>query len=111
MHAEAAFSSEFPSVLVDDTEDNFATVVLPDGDVPSSSRAAGAMRFVAGLKPAKREEHEQLVELQKQVLQLLHIHFAPSGDVTGLALAMCCAATVRKPAYARAGCKLRGRRQ
>ena len=80
MQAEAAFSSEFPSVLADDTLE------------PSPYQAAlfhlrqglqALCDLSPGADPAKREEHEQLVALQKQVLQLLHIHFAPSGEEMG----------------------------
>ena len=80
MHAEATFSSEFPSVLADDTLE------------PSPYQAAlfhlrQGLQALCDLSPgadaAKREEHGQLVALQKQVLQLLHIHFAPSGEELG----------------------------
>ncbi len=80
MQAEAAFSLEFPSVLADDTLE------------PSPYQAAlfhlrqglqALCDLSPGADPAKREEHEQLVALQKQVLQLLHIHFAPSGEEMG----------------------------
>lgn len=80
MQAEAAFSSEFPSVVADDTLE------------PSSYHAAlfhlrqglqALCDLSPGADPSKKEEHEQLVSLQKQVLQLLHIHFAPNGEVSG----------------------------
>lgn len=80
MHTEAAFSSEFPSVVADDTLG------------PSSYQAAlfhlrqglqALCDLSPGADPAKKEEHEQLVALQKQVLQLLHIHFAPNSEEAG----------------------------
>lgn len=83
MHAEAAFSSEFPSVLVDDPEDNLQPSPYQSAMFHLRQGLRALCDLAHGLKPAQREEHEQLVELQKQVLQLLHIHFAPSGDATG----------------------------
>ena len=80
MLAEAATSSEFPSVLSSDTLE------------PSPYQAAlfhlrqglqALCDLSPGADPAKREEHEQIVALQKQVLQLLHIHFAPDSEQTG----------------------------
>ena len=83
MHAEAAFSSEFPSVLADDTEDNLQPSPYQAAIFHLRQGLRALYDLSHGLKPAKREEHEQLVELQKQVLQLLHIHFAPNAEATG----------------------------
>lgn len=80
MHSEAAFSSEFPSVVAEDTLEpspyHAALFHLRQGLQALCDLSPGA-------DPAKKEEHEQLVALQKQVLQLLHIHFAPDGEVSG----------------------------
>lgn len=81
MQAHAATSSEFPSVLADDTME------------PSPYHAAlfhlrqGLQALYAlspGSDPAKRSEHEQLITLQREVLQLLHIQFAPEGEESGV---------------------------
>ncbi len=80
MEADTAISSEFPSVLADDTLG------------PSPYQAAlfhlrqglqALCDLSPGSEPGKREEHEQLVSLQRQVLQLLHIHFAPNSEESG----------------------------
>lgn len=80
MQAEAAVSSEFPSVLADDT-------LAPSPYQAALFHLRQGLLALAGLSlgadPSRREEHEQLVALLKQVLQLLHIHFAPSNDEIG----------------------------
>ena len=80
MHSEAAFSSEFPSVLSDDTLEpspyHAALFHLRQGLQALCDLSPGA-------DPARKEEHEQIIALQKQVLQLLHIHFAPDGEANG----------------------------
>lgn len=76
-HVESAISSEFPSVLADDTLE------------PSPYQAAlfhlrQGMQALCDLSPGtdrdKRAAHDELLSLQKQVLQLLHLHFAPDGE-------------------------------
>ena len=77
MQVEAAISSEFPSVIGGDTLE------------PSPYQAAlfhlrQGLQALGDLSPGadreKRLAHDELVSLQKQVLQLLHIHFAPAED-------------------------------
>ncbi len=77
MQVEAAISSEFPSVIGGDTLE------------PSPYQAAlfhlrQGLQALGDLSPGadreKRQAHDELVSLQKQVLQLLHIHFAPAED-------------------------------
>ena len=86
MEEQAAFSSEFPSVLADDTEDTMES---------SPYRAAmfhlrQGLQALSALSPGsdaeKRSELEQLVKMQKQVLQLLHVHFAPESERNGMRL-------------------------
>ena len=86
MEGQDAVSSEFPSVLVDDTEDTMG---------PSPYRAAifhlrQGLQALSALSPGpddeKRSELEQLLKMQRQVLQLLHVHFAPEGDENGVRL-------------------------
>ena len=80
MHAEAAISSEFPSVLSAE----------PQG--LSTYQAAlfhlrQGLQALSDLSPGddadKQQAHEDLLALQKQVLQLLHIHFSPVGETEG----------------------------
>ena len=77
MQVESANSSEFPSVLSGDTLE------------PSPYQAAlfhlrQGLQALGDLSPGsdrvKRQAHDELVSLQRQVLQLLHVHFAPSRD-------------------------------
>ena len=86
MEEQAAFSSEFPSVLADDTEDTMES---------SPYRAAmfhlrQGLQALSALSPGsddeKRSELEQLVKMLKQVLQLLHVHFAPESERNGMRL-------------------------
>lgn len=80
MHAEASFSSEFPSVISDDSLEpspyHAALFHLRQGLQALCDLSPGA-------DPTRKEEHEQIIALQKQVLQLLHIHFAPDGEANG----------------------------
>lgn len=76
MHMTAATSAEFPSVLADDAMG------------PSPYHAAlfflrqglHALHALAPGDESQRSEREQLITMQKQVLQLLHIHFAPANE-------------------------------
>ena len=80
MQAPAATSSEFPSVLADDT-------IEPSPYHAALYHLRQGLQALFALSPGadagKREEHEQIVSLLKQVLQLLHVHFAPEGDDSG----------------------------
>jgi len=81
MQAESAISSEFPSLLSADTLE------------PSPYQAAlfhlrQGLQALCDLSPgnarAKRAARDELIALQKQVLQLLHLHFAPDAEtITG----------------------------
>lgn len=77
MQIDAAISSEFPSVLGDSELEpspyQAALFHLRQGLQALSDLSPGA-------EPEKRQAHEELVSLQKQVLQLLHVHFAPDDD-------------------------------
>ena len=77
MQPNADTSSEFPSVISDETME------------PSPYQAAlfhlrQGLHALAGLSPGKdpekRKAHEELMLLQRQVLQLLHVHFAPERE-------------------------------
>ncbi len=80
MHADPASSSEFPSVV-------------SDGPTEVSSYQAALFHLRQGLQALtnlspgddadKQQAHEDLLSLQTQVLQLLHIHFAPDGEAEG----------------------------
>lgn len=79
MQPDLSFSSEFPSVVADDNQ------------APSPYQAAlfhlrhGLAALYAlsqSADPEKREAHEELISHQQQVLQLLHIHFAPDGEAS-----------------------------
>ena len=78
MQTSAAVSSEFPSIVSD------------GGLEPSPFEAsmfhlrqglAALSDLLTGKDPEKRESQAELCLLQKQILQLLHVHFAP--DATG----------------------------
>ena len=81
MHAEPDSLSEFPSVL-------------SEGPTEVSSYQAAlfhlrqGLQALANLSPGtdadKQQAHEDLLSLQTQVLQLLHIHFAPDGETAGV---------------------------
>ncbi len=80
MQAEAAISSEFPSVVTDDSIE------------PSPYQAAlfhlrqglQALHDLSpGKDPEKRQAHDELMKLQSQVLQLLHVHFSPEREASG----------------------------
>ena len=79
MQTEAETSSEFPSVFADDPKQlspyQSALTHLRQGlqalcDLP------------LGTDAEQREEQEQLIAMQKQVLQLLHIHFSPEKEAS-----------------------------
>ena len=80
MQPSAAVSSEFPSVVADDTSE------------PSPYQAAlfhlrQGLQALADLSPGKdpekRKAHEELVLFQQQVLQFLYVHFAPERETSG----------------------------
>ena len=77
MQVESATQTEFPSVISGDTLE------------PSPFQAAlfhlrQGLQALCDLTPGadrvRRQAHEELVALQRQVLQLLHVHFAPSRE-------------------------------
>jgi transcriptional regulator with XRE-family HTH domain len=84
MEGQATFSSEFPSVLTDDRDESAES---------SPYRAAmfhlrQGLHALSALSPGsddeRRNELEQLVKMQRQVLQLLHVHFAPEEEKGGV---------------------------
>ena len=77
MQAEPAIQTEFPSLRAADTQE------------PSPYQAAlfhlrQGLQALTDLSPGrsrgKRQARDELVALQKQVLQLLHLHFAPDTE-------------------------------
>ena len=80
MQPEVAVSSEFPSVIADDTSQ------------PSAYQAAlfhlrQGLQALCELSPGKDQEkkqaHEEVLVLQRQILQLLHLHFSPERETSG----------------------------
>jgi transcriptional regulator with XRE-family HTH domain len=79
MQTEAETSSEFPSVFADDPQQlspyQSALIHLRQGLQALCDLSPGA-------DAEQREEQEQLIAMQKQVLQLLHIHFSPEKEAS-----------------------------
>jgi len=80
MQSEAAVSSEFPSVIADDASQ------------PSAYQAAlfhlrQGLQALCELAPGKDREtkaaHDEILVLQRQILQLLHLHFSPERETSG----------------------------
>jgi len=80
MDAASTFSSEFPSVL--DT----------DSLAPSAYQAAmfhlrqglqAVYDLLPGTESTRKQEQSELIALLKQVIQLLHIQFAPTDETSG----------------------------
>lgn len=80
MQPNAAVASEFPSIIGDNALEpspfEVALFHLRQG-------LAALCDVSPGKDPEKKEAHAELVSLQKQVLQILHVYFAP--DDTGTA--------------------------
>lgn len=81
MHADPASLPEFPSVLSKSpTEGSAYQAAL--------FHLRQGLQALANLSPGtdadKQQAHEELLSLQTQVLQLLHIHFAPDGETEGV---------------------------
>ena len=80
MEAEAAFSSEFPSVLVEEA-------IEPSPYQAALFHLQQGLQALCDLSPGKdrerRQAHEELLKLQRQVLQLLHVHFSPEREHSG----------------------------
>lgn len=74
MQPNAAVSSEFPSVIggnaLEPSPFEAAMFHLRQG-------LAALCDLTPGKDPQKKEAHEEVISLQKQVLQLLHVNFAP----------------------------------
>ena len=77
MEVESAFSSEFPTVLADDTL------------APSPYQAAlfhfrqgmqALCSLAPGAEPRRRAAREELISMLRDVLKLLHLHFAPESE-------------------------------
>lgn len=80
MQSSAEASSEFPSVVAEDSNE------------PSPYQAAlfhlrqglqALTDLAPGKDPEKRKAHEDLVLFQRQVLQFLYVHFAPETETSG----------------------------
>ena len=81
MQVESAIPSEFPSLLSTDTLEpspyQAALFHLRQGLQALCDLSTGRSR-------GKKQAHAELIALQKQVLQLLHLHFAPDSEsITG----------------------------
>ena len=77
MEVESAFPSEFPTVLADDTL------------APSPYQAAlfhfrqgmqALCSLAPGAEPRRRAAREELISMLRDVLKLLHLHFAPESE-------------------------------
>ena len=77
MEVESAFSSEFPTVLADDTL------------APSPYQAAlfhfrqgmqALCSLAPGAEPRRRAARDELISMLRDVLKLLHLHFAPESE-------------------------------
>jgi transcriptional regulator with XRE-family HTH domain len=77
MEVESAFPSEFPTVLADDTL------------APSPYQAAlfhfrqgmqALCSLAPGAEPRRRAARDELISMLRDVLKLLHLHFAPESE-------------------------------
>lgn len=77
MEAQEDVSSEFSSALTDDTPETllFHSTL---GHLLQGLKSLQALP--PGSDPEKRSEHARLVALQREVVQRLHVHFAPDGE-------------------------------
>lgn len=80
MQPEAAVSSEFPSVISDDTSQTSAYQA-------ALFHLRQGLQALCELSPGKDREkkdaHEEVLVLQRQILQLLHLHFSPERETSG----------------------------
>jgi transcriptional regulator with XRE-family HTH domain len=84
MEVQAAVSSEFPSVLLDDGDDALASSPYRAAMFHLRQGLHALSTLSPGSDDTKRRELERLVRMQTQVLQLLHVHFAPEGESSGI---------------------------
>ena len=79
MQSEAAVSSEFPSVISDDTSQTSAYQA-------ALFHLRQGLQALCELSPGtdreKQEAHEEVLVLQRQILQLLHLHFSPERETS-----------------------------
>lgn len=76
MEVQDDISSEFSSVLTDDTSE---TLFFHSSLAHLLHGLQALQALSPGPDPEKRSEHAKLVDLQREVLQRLHVHFAPEG--------------------------------
>jgi transcriptional regulator with XRE-family HTH domain len=82
MESAATELKEFPTLHVDGTNEPTAYYAALF-HLQQGLAALGSLP--PGRGPARRKIHQELVEMQQQVLSLLHIHFAPFDPASGKA--------------------------
>ncbi len=77
MQVESAFSSEFPTVLTDDTlaPSPYQAALF---HLRQGMQAIGTL--AVGTEPRRRAARDEVISMLKDVLKLLHLHFAPESD-------------------------------